>query len=114
MSQISLTEAEQGIVERTARRCAVLVGQMLRAGAPARASRLVDARTLADRLGVSRDTVYAHAAELGGKRVGNSARARIRFDLDRALEAWTSCPHSRGSAVRKPAPREASQETGAT
>jgi hypothetical protein len=49
---------------------------------------LVDAQTVADALGLSRDTIYSHAAELGGKRVGDGERPRWRFDLDRALAAW--------------------------
>jgi hypothetical protein len=59
--------------------------------------RLVDAQTVARALGVSRDCVYAHAAELGGQRIGDGPRGRLRFDLDRALEAWTSRPHSEES-----------------
>lgn len=58
---------------------------------------LVDAATVAAALGVSRDCVYAHAAELGGERIGNGPRGRLRFDLDRALAAWTSRCHSKES-----------------
>jgi hypothetical protein len=58
---------------------------------------LVDAATLACALGVSRDWVYAHAVELGGQRIGAGPRGRLRFDLDRALEAWTSRSESGGS-----------------
>jgi hypothetical protein len=50
---------------------------------------LVDAATVAAALGVSRDYIYAHAAELGGQRIGNGPRGRLRFDLDQALSAWT-------------------------
>lgn len=53
---------------------------------------LVDARQLAEDLGVSLDYVYAHATELGAMRLGPGPKARIRFDLDRArgaLEART-------------------------
>lgn len=48
---------------------------------------LVDARELAEELGVSTDYVYAHAVELGAMRLGSGPRARIRFDLDRARQA---------------------------
>jgi len=66
--------------------------------APGRdAPRLVDARELAAKLNVSRDTIYEHARELGGERIGNGTRGRLRFDLDRALEAWTSRSISRES-----------------
>ncbi len=40
---------------------------------------LVDAATLARRLGVSRDYVYAHRKELGGEPLGNGPRPRLRF-----------------------------------
>jgi hypothetical protein len=38
---------------------------------------------------VSRDAVYAHAEELGGMRIGNGPRGRLRFDLDVALQGST-------------------------
>lgn len=60
-------------------------------------TQLVDAATLARVLGVSRDCVYAHAVELGGQRIGAGPRGRLRFDLDSALEAWTSRSISRES-----------------
>jgi hypothetical protein len=55
---------------------------------------LVDAATVANALGVSRDCVYTYASELGGERIGNGPRGRLRFDLDRALATWTSGPMS--------------------
>ena len=42
--------------------------------------RLVDAATVAERLGVERDWVYAHATQLGAVRLGGP-RGRLRFDL---------------------------------
>ena len=66
---------------------AARVAELLRP-APASA-RFVDAATVAAALGLSRDSVYAKAAELGGVRVGDGPRPRWRFDLDRALDAWT-------------------------
>ncbi len=56
---------------------------------PAPVATLVDAQTVADALGVSRDTIYAHADRLGGRRIGDGKRPRLRFDLDQALAAWT-------------------------
>jgi hypothetical protein len=50
---------------------------------------LLDPAELARVLGVSRDTIYEHAEALGGHRVGNRHRGRLRFDLDIALERWT-------------------------
>lgn len=70
---------------------------------------LVDARTVAQALGVSRDTVYARAEELGGQRVGDGERPRWRFDLEKALDAWTHRSSSEESeGVLSPA------STGAT
>ncbi|MFL5864147.1 MAG: hypothetical protein ACJ780_25815 [Solirubrobacteraceae bacterium] len=48
---------------------------------------LVDARDLAEELGVARDWVYANAERLGGVRLGDGPRARLRFDAERAREA---------------------------
>lgn len=42
--------------------------------------RLVDAATVARRLGVTRNWVYAHADQLGAMRLGDG-RGRLRFDL---------------------------------
>ena len=47
----------------------------------------VDARELAEELGVSIDYVYAHATELGAVRLGSGPKARLRFDLDSARRA---------------------------
>jgi hypothetical protein len=79
-----LTPRERLLVDAIAER----VTDVLRSGAVR--VRLVDAATLADALGVSRDCVYTHASELGGERIGNGPRGRLRFDLDRALATWTS------------------------
>jgi hypothetical protein len=68
---------------------------------PARGG-LVDAAAIAAALGVSRDCIYAHAVELGGERIGNGPRGRLRFDLDQALAAWTACSHSKESHTPKP------------
>jgi hypothetical protein len=48
---------------------------------------LVDARDLADELGVERDWVYANAERLGAVRLGSGPRARLRFDVEQAREA---------------------------
>ena len=62
---------------------------------------LVDAHELAARLNVSRDTIYQHAEELGGQRIGSGPRPRLRFDSDRALEVWTSRSPSKESEPPK-------------
>jgi hypothetical protein len=53
------------------------------------AAQYVDAATLASRLGLSRDAVYAKAADLGGVKISDGPRPRWRFDLGQALEAWS-------------------------
>jgi pyruvate/2-oxoglutarate dehydrogenase complex dihydrolipoamide acyltransferase (E2) component len=68
------------IAEATAARFARLVAEQGATFA------FVDARKLAEELGVSVDYVYAHARELGGVRLGSGPKARIRFDLDRARQ----------------------------
>lgn len=59
---------------------------------------LVDAAEIARQFGVSRDFVYDHADDLGAVRLGNSPKARLRFD-----------PAKVGRALRKPPKRAASQ-----
>ena len=54
---------------------------------------LIDASALAVELGVSRDWVYEHAAELGALRLGSGPKARLRFDpvaARAALACWGS------------------------
>jgi hypothetical protein len=68
---------------------------------PPSARRLVDAATIAELLGVSRDTVYQHAVALGGRRLGDAPRGRLRFDPDEALEGWMH----RSSRRDPPAPK---------
>jgi hypothetical protein len=58
--------------------------------------RLVDAAELAGWLGVEREWVYEHAAELGALRLGDGPRARLRFDLERVVERLAACPEGRG------------------
>ncbi|MGB0093165.1 MAG: hypothetical protein WBP81_11620 [Solirubrobacteraceae bacterium] len=45
----------------------------------------VDARELAEELGVSIDYVYAHGTERGAIRLGSGPKARIRSGLDRGV-----------------------------
>lgn len=58
---------------------------------------LVDAETVARYLGVERDWVYAHAAELGARRLGTGPKARLRFSLPELDERLT-CSAGRESA----------------
>jgi hypothetical protein len=67
---------------------------------------LIDARELAEELGVARDWVYANAERLGGVRLGNGPRARLRFDVELARQALAAGgngaqPPSNGAAPRR-------------
>jgi predicted DNA-binding transcriptional regulator AlpA len=68
-------------VELIARRVLALV----RAELDSEHDRLVDARALAQLLGVTRGWVYAHAEELHAVRLGGR-RGRLRFDLARVID----------------------------
>jgi hypothetical protein len=63
---------------------------------------LVDAATVAVALGVSRVFVYDHAYELGGRRIGNGPRGRLRFDLEEARKGWTGHSIKKESESPKP------------
>jgi hypothetical protein len=88
-----LTPREALLVEAIAHRVVEVLGTP-----PARHG-LVDAATVAAALGVSRHCVYAHADELGGQRIGDGPRGRLRFDLVTALEGWMHRSSRRGSAL---------------
>jgi hypothetical protein len=70
-------------IEALARRIAELVR-------PARAAplprRLMTAAEVAQWWGVERSWVYAHAEELGARRIGTGERPRLRFDPDEVSE----------------------------
>lgn len=86
-------EATDELVERIARRVVELLRSepAERPHAPARPVRLVDAATLAARLGVRREWVYRHARQLDAVRLGGP-RGRLRFDLDLALRQQGAGP----------------------
>jgi hypothetical protein len=88
-----LTDGDvEAIVEATATKIAEIVS-----AAPTTFA-LVDARQLAEDLGVSLDSVYVQTTELGAMRPGSGPKARIRFDLDRArqvLEARATRPNGK-------------------
>ena len=48
----------------------------------ATATAWLDAKEVAERLGVDRDWVYEHADELGASRLGSGPRPRLRFPPD--------------------------------
>jgi excisionase family DNA binding protein len=57
---------------------------------------------VAELLGVSRDFIYQHAAELAGRKIGASPKAPWRFRLEDVLAA-TSCQEIRRPASESPA-----------
>ena len=67
-------------------------------------SGLVDVREVACYLGVKPSYVYAHADELGARRLGSGPRARLRFSLAEIDERLSACSDSRRSESLKPAP----------
>lgn len=97
---IELTPREKAIVECVALRVVELLraGGAPTAGTGTSASELVDAAAVAVALKCSRQTVYAHAAELGGERIGQGKRARWRFDLDAARAAMACLSSSRSQS----------------
>lgn len=86
---------------------AVRVAELLSGVEPAR--KFVDAQTAADALGVSRRTVYEHAPELGGVRVGGAWRfdlAAIRCSAGNRSQVTVDAEKSsRRGAKRAPATR---------
>jgi hypothetical protein len=67
---------------------------------PARVG-LVDPKELARILGVERGWVYRHADAQGAVRLGGGARARLRFDVERALNAAAEFGRPK-TATRRP------------
>jgi hypothetical protein len=88
------------LVEAVARRVVELLDERDQEQPPS--AGLVDAQTLGRLLGISRSTVYEHAAELGALEVGASAKPRLRFDPQAAVEAWTRRDLSEGSEPVEP------------
>lgn len=84
--------AVAALVEALAEPLAERIKEIL--GRPAR-STLVTAGDLAEILGITVDTVYRHKDKLGAIALGDGARPRLRFDVDKATAAW---------AERQPAP----------
>jgi hypothetical protein len=94
---VTPTRLHPGDVDAIAHR----VVELLHEKRPARG--LVDAATLAAKLGLSRDTVYRRASALGGVRVpSGGSRPRWRFDVAKARAALGALP-----VEQPPAPRPA-------
>ena len=107
-----LTPRDQALAELAAELAAARVLEALDAREAPTLKRLVDAQELARRLGVSRATVYAHAGQLGARKIGDGSKGRLRFDVEEALEAWNARRVSERSqtpqplAVRRRRPRD--------
>jgi hypothetical protein len=87
-----------------------LIAARLTGSAPTRGE-LVDAATVARALGITRQTVYAHGEQLGGRRIGEGPRAPWRFDLEAARAASGCCSsdespaqsaNANGASARRP------------
>jgi hypothetical protein len=76
---------------------------------PVLAGGLVDARAVAEYLGVDRAWVYEHASELGARRLGKGPRARLRFSLDEVESSLTACADGRRSSSDDSAQRAVSR-----
>jgi hypothetical protein len=59
-------------------------------------ARLLTAREVAERLGVEREWVYEHAAQLRARRLGGGSKPRLRFVWADVLAA-VPCPEGRRS-----------------
>jgi hypothetical protein len=94
-----LTARDLALVDAVAERVLELLGE--RDALPG-CSRLVSAGELAALLGRSREWVYEHAEELGGRRIGDGERPRLWFDVDRALSGRQTSERSHPSD--RPAP----------
>lgn len=71
-------------IDRIAHRVVDLLGSECPAGGTVQ---MIDAATAAERLGVSRASVYELADELGARRIGNGPKPRLRFDAS-AVDAY--------------------------
>jgi hypothetical protein len=96
--------APVAITRESVEAIAVRVAELLQGQADS-TRRFVDARELAGILGISRSTVYERACELGAIRLGNGARARLRFDV---VEATAGLRTRDQPAARAPGRRRTS------
>jgi hypothetical protein len=83
---------------------AVRVVELLGGFAPDDQVRLVDAGRVARELGVERDWVYDHAAQLGAIRLGGP-RGRLRFDLQVVRDRLGGAEPTSWRPPRRPARR---------
>lgn len=70
--------------------------------------KLLTTAEVADAIGFSEEWVREHAAELGGRRVGNGRRSALRFDaagIDRWWRTRTAEPQDITEKPQRPGPR---------
>jgi hypothetical protein len=97
VQEVKLTPSE---IDAIVGRVAELL-QSRRAARPARPQpRMVTAAEVARWCGVERSWVYAHAEELGARKIGAGERPRLRFDLAEVSERITALNGSQ-SGVRR-------------
>lgn len=100
MSDPLLSPRDLALVDAVAARVLELLAER---NPPPGRSPLVSAAELAEILGVTRDTVYQHADELGAVRIGGDGRRRrLRFDVEKAVAAWTACEATNSSQPADP------------
>ena len=95
--EVKLTPSEiDAIVSRVAE-----LLQSRRAARPVRPqSRMVTAAEVARWCGVERSWVYAHAEELGARKIGTGERPRLRFDLAEVSERIAALDSSQAGSAR--------------
>jgi hypothetical protein len=82
----SLVRLDDHTIDALARRVAVLIGPSAPTSTPSGEVRggspggLLSAAQVAERFNVDRDWVYAHADQLGARRLGTGPKPRLRFD----------------------------------
>jgi hypothetical protein len=91
-------------IEAIAQRVAELLE---RSAASTSGRRLATAKELAEALGVERSWVYGNQKRLHAIRLGRGPRARLRFDLGRAVEAFVDADESETRRAGRPRRRPA-------
>jgi hypothetical protein len=89
-------------VEAIARRLADLLRGAAETQSP---GRLIPAAKVAEWWGVDRSWVYAHARELGARRLGGGRRPRLRFDPKEVAERMAAMTDSPAPASGPAAPK---------
>jgi hypothetical protein len=95
---------DEGQLDRLAELVAVKFGAL-----PIQEEQLVDVGTVARYLGVDPAWVYAHADELGARRLGSGARPRLRFSLQEVSAKLTRRSSVSEPKLRAKAPRPRSR-----